>query len=395
MGVGERLETRHAFQGVTRPLELLSDTPYVAPDGVRYNAPMTFDNRGDAEAWLADQRSEIARGVWLSPTVKAERKGASSRTLGDYAEAWLKDRTNSKDDHLRPRTRDEYKRLLRAPDPDDADDAGGPLAELAALPLAKITPAKVRSWRSAQLATGKKTQTSRAYGLLNAIMTTAVADKLVDENPCTVKGGQSTHTGRTVTPPTDAELSAILEAIAPRFRALVIVAAIGGLRYCEATALRAKDVTVERGEDGAVIAVRLDVGRGVVRTEAGIVPGETKSDAGVRRVGIFGEDAAIVAEHVRGLIGDALLFPARDGASFLAQSAFWRHWDAARTAAGRADMPFHALRHYAGTRYAQAGATPRETMARLGHSSMGAAMRYQHSGNRDDELAARMARRQS
>ncbi|GEB96439.1 tyrosine-type recombinase/integrase [Microbacterium lacticum] len=373
----------------------MSDTPYVAPDGVRYNAPMTFDNRGDAEAWLADQRSEIARGVWLSPTVKAERKGASSRTLGDYAEAWLKDRTNSKDDHLRPRTRDEYKRLLRAPDPDDADDAGGPLAELAALPLAKITPAKVRSWRSAQLATGKKTQTSRAYGLLNAIMTTAVADKLVDENPCTVKGGQSTHTGRTVTPPTDAELSAILEAIAPRFRALVIVAAIGGLRYCEATALRAKDVTVERGEDGAVIAVRLDVGRGVVRTEAGIVPGETKSDAGVRRVGIFGEDAAIVAEHVRGLIGDALLFPARDGASFLAQSAFWRHWDAARTAAGRADMPFHALRHYAGTRYAQAGATPRETMARLGHSSMGAAMRYQHSGNRDDELAARMARRQS
>lgn len=56
-------------------------------------------------------------------------------------------------------------------------------------------------------------------------------------------------------------------------------------------------------------------------------------------------------------------------------------------------MPFHALRHYAGTRYAQAGATPKETMARLGHSSMGAAIRYQHSGNRDDELAARMSRR--
>jgi integrase len=55
-------------------------------------------------------------------------------------------------------------------------------------------------------------------------------------------------------------------------------------------------------------------------------------------------------------------------------------------------MPLHALRHYAGTRYAQAGATVRETMARLGHSSERAAMRYQHAGNRDDELAMRVAR---
>ena len=373
---------------------------YVGPDDTRYNAPMTFDTKGDAEDWLAGVRGEIARDVWMPPHEKAELRAEQSRTLAEYAATWLVERTNARGDHLRPRTVDEYKRLLRRPDADKPDDKGGPLASLLDVPLAKLSPAKVRTWRTEQLDTGKKTQTSRAYGLLNAIMTTAATDLKGITNPCIVKGGQSTHTGRKVVPPTDAELDTILATITPRYRALVVVAAIGGLRYGEATALRAKDVTIEKAEDGTVAAARLDVGRGVVRTSEGIVPGETKSAAGVRRVGIFGDDATIVADHIAGrvegtkrLIGDALLFPAKDGVGFLAQSAFWKHWNPARTAAGRADMPFHALRHYAGTRYAQAGATPKETMDRLGHSSMGAAIRYQHSGNRDDELAARMARR--
>lgn len=366
---------------------------YVGPDGERYPAPLTFDNATDAKTWLAGVRGDMQAGRWVSPKTVAAVKVERAQSLGEYAEAWLTSRTNSRGDALKPRTVDEYRRLFRLPDANKEGDTGGPLAELAPLPLATLTPKRVRDWRADQLATGKKTQTSRAYGLLNAIMTTAVGDRLVESNPCAVKGGGSTHTGRKVVPPTDGELDTILETITPKYRALVIVAAVGGLRYGEATALRAKDVTVERDEAGAVAAVRLNVERGVVRTAEGIVPGDTKSAAGVRKVGIFGEDAAIVADHVRGLIGDALLFPAADGVSFLAQSAFWKHWNAARKAASRGDMPFHALRHYAGTRYAQAGATPRETMARLGHSSMGAAMRYQHAGNRDDELAARMSRR--
>lgn len=349
---------------------------YVGPDGDRYTAPLTFDTLTDAKAWLAGVRGEIQSERWTSPKAVATIQAERAQLFGEYAEAWLKGRD------LRPRTSDEYGRLIR-----------GPLAELSPLPLASLTPARVRTWHTTQLATGRRTQTTRAYGLLNAIMRTAVVDELVVRNPCLVEGAQTKTTGRKVVPPTDGELETILETITPKYRALVIIAAVGGLRYGEATALRAKDVTVERDEAGTVAAVRLNVERGVVRTAEGIVPGDTKTAAGVRKVGIFGEDAAIVADHVRGLIGDALLFPAADGVSFLAQSAFWKHWDAARKTAGRGDMPFHALRHYAGTRYAQAGATPRETMARLGHSSMGAAMRYQHAGNRDDELAARMSRR--
>lgn len=390
---GRQKKRREAFGQIDKLPSGRYRARYTGPDGDRHAAPATFDNLTDARAWLAARQTEISTGKWQPPALVAAALAERSQTLATYAEVWLASRTNSKGDHLRPRTVEEYRRLLRSPDPTKSEDKGGPLAELLPLVVGSITPARVREWRSAQLATGRKTQASRAYGLLSAIMTTAVHDGICDANPCSIRGGQSTHTGRKVLPPSDAELDRLLATITPRYRALVVAAAVGGLRYGEATALRAKDVTVERDDTGAVTAVRLNVERAVTRTSEGMVAGGTKSEAGVRRVGIFGPDADTLAEHVRGLIGDALLWPAKDGVSYLSQSAFWKHWNAARTAAGRADMPFHALRHYAGTRYAQAGATPRETMARLGHSSLGAAMRYQHAGNRDDELAARMVRR--
>ena len=215
-------------------------------------------------------------------------------------------------------------------------------------------------------------------------------------NPCTVKGGQSANTGRAVTPPTDDELDVIVSAITPRFRAAVLIAAWGGLRFGELTELRRKDLTLSADADGAVTLIRVRVARAVTHTSAGgHVVGGPKSTAGVRTIALpshIGADVvAHLAEHT-GRFPESLLFPARDGSSHLAASTFTRYWYPARAAAGRSDMPFHALRHYAGTAYAQTGATVRETMARLGHSSTAASMRYQHATGRDDELAARMGR---
>ncbi|MBD8218101.1 site-specific integrase [Microbacterium sp. CFBP 13617] len=200
------------------------------------------------------------------------------------------------------------------------------------------------------------------------------------------------------------------------WRALVWVAAEGGLRWGEATELRRKDVTVERADDGAVVRALVNVERAVTVSSGlpdslphgahlcdcrrGCLIGEPKSAAGTRSLYLYGDAAEALADRLARhalRFGNPLLFPARgddSGQRHLSQSTFHTPaWSDARKAAEREDMPFHALRHYAGTRYAQAGATPRQTMARLGHSSVNAAMRYQHAGNRDEELAARMARR--
>ena len=67
-------------------------------------------------------------------------------------------------------------------------------------------------------------------------------------------------------------------------------------------------------------------------------------------------------------------------------------WQAALKAAGIPSEPnlhLHDLRHTGSTWSAQSGATLRELMARIGHSSTRAAMIYQHaSRDRDDAIAA-------
>lgn len=70
-------------------------------------------------------------------------------------------------------------------------------------------------------------------------------------------------------------------------------------------------------------------------------------------------------------------------------------WHAAREAVGFDRVTIHDLRHAAGTMLAWQGATQRELMAHLGHSSPAAAMRDQHAAqssavelaNRLDDLA--------
>ncbi|MGB5756367.1 MAG: site-specific integrase, partial [Acidimicrobiales bacterium] len=59
----------------------------------------------------------------------------------------------------------------------------------------------------------------------------------------------------------------------------------------------------------------------------------------------------------------------------------------ARKAAG-VECTFHDLRHVAGTLNAQAGATLKEAMRRLGHSSPDAALRYQHAVDERDAAIA-------
>jgi len=87
-----------------------------------------------------------------------------------------------------------------------------------------------------------------------------------------------------------------------------------------------------------------------------------------------------------------LLFPAFQG-GHLHQATMGQIFDKARQAAGRPDLRFHDLRHTGATLAALTGATLAELMARLGHSTVGAALRYQHAAQgRDREIAALLSK---
>lgn len=355
---------------------------YMGPDGKRHNGPSTFDNMTDARGWLSIQQAAIYQGTWNGGAVKRSEsiKQGSGLTLGEYANEWLANRRTVKgNEPLRPSTIRENRRLIE-----------NVMTDLTPMRLSAITRDDVRAWNAAQMATGKKTQASRAYGLLKTIMATAVEDEKIVASPCTIRGAASATTGRKVEPPTDDELEIMVQHMPPKYKAMVVMAAWGGFRFGELTELRRKDIFIERDEDGNVDLIRVSVTRGVEIDEHGkFVVGPPKTEAGIRTITLPPFTNEEVIHHLDTFVGpgnEDLLFPAKQG-GHMRQSTFAKAWYPARAAAGRSDVPFHALRHYHGTKFGQIPEiTTKELQDRLGHASYQAAMRYQHSTGRDAEL---------
>lgn len=130
--------------------------------------------------------------------------------------------------------------------------------------------------------------------------------------------------------------------------------------------------------------------------ELGIIVGPRKSDAGNRDVAIPPHLVPLVKDHLKEFTApgrDALLFAASaDENLHMAPSTLYKVYYPARRAAGREDLRWHDLRHTGAVLAAQTGATLAELMGRLGHSTPGAAMRYQHAvADRDAEIAKRLS----
>ncbi|MEU4572188.1 tyrosine-type recombinase/integrase [Nonomuraea sp. NPDC023979] len=74
----------------------------------------------------------------------------------------------------------------------------------------------------------------------------------------------------------------------------------------------------------------------------------------------------------------------RCGGAGLRRANFTRAWAAALKKAELSGFHFHDLRHTGNTFAAQSGATLRDLMTRMGHSSTRAALIYQHTAVEQD-----------
>jgi integrase len=339
---------------------------YTGPDGLTHHAPTTFQTKGDARAWLALHHAEIISGKWKPRTAD------SSVTFGRYAATWIADRP------LKPRTRYHYQQLLDQ----------RLLPRFGSLRPAQITPDMVRAWHADM---GDSTPTLRAhcYGLLRSILATAVHDELISANPCHIRGAGNSKRVHKVTALTLPELASLVDAMPERYRPMTLLAAWCGLRFGELTELRRKDIDLANG----VIHVR----RAVTRVAGEFIVGTPKSDAGVRDVAVPPHLVPMLREHLsRNITGGraGLLFPAVGNPTrHLAPASLYRVFYPARQAAGRPDLRWHDLRHTGAVLAASTGASLAELMARLGHSTPQAALRYQHaSRGRDQEIAALLSK---
>ena len=366
------MATRRGFGALRRLPSKRWQASYTGPDLQRHTAPHTFTSKGDAEAWLGQEWALANRDDWVAPKRRAEvAKRLAPPTFDEYARQWLADRP------LKPRTREGYEHLLRRYlEPEFGD-----------LLVPDLTPALVRRWW-AGLSTKHPTVNARAYALLRAILTTAVTDELLASNPCRVRSASNPPTKKEIRPATLAELDVLVREMPAQLGALVLLCAWCALRVGEVLELRRRDLDLNRGVVKVTRAVSWVRGQPIV--------GTPKSAAGTREVSVPPHIVPALEQHLEEHVRtgtDALLFPAlRDPQRHLQPTVLHTAWRKARAVARREDLRIHDLRHTGATMAAMTGATLAELQARLGHSTVAAALRYQHAAQgRDAEIAAKLS----
>jgi integrase len=362
--MGNAKGRRRRFGAVRRLPSGWWQARYQGPDGLMRPADRTFPTKTSAEQWLTRTEAEIIDADWIDPD-------AGHIPFADYAAAWIEERPD-----LRPKTVELYRYLLRRY-----------LATASAFgtrTVAEIRDPHVRRWRKALLDSGVSQITvAKAYRLLKAIMNTAVEDGLIRRNPCRIKGaGQEKSAERPVL--TVRQVFALAESIDPRYRALILFAVFTSLRWGELAALRRQDI------DLTTRTVKIERALTVLPS-GGYIFGQPKSEAGQRTVVFPDLITADLSWHLARFTApgpEALIFTSPAGAPLRPSNFRRRVWLPALKAAGLPAIHFHDLRHTGNHLTAEAGATLRELMDRMGHSTTRAALTYLHATSERQRVVA-------
>ncbi|MEI2765259.1 MAG: tyrosine-type recombinase/integrase [Dermatophilaceae bacterium] len=147
---------------------------------------------------------------------------------------------------------------------------------------------------------------SQSYRLLRAVLNVAVEDGAILRNPCHILGAGSVRASeRGIATP--AQVAALVEAVTPRYRAAVVLAAWCGLRGGEICAIRTEDVDVQ----GGIVHVSrywVELLESPVKFEK-----EPKSDAGKRTVSVPPHVLPVLREHALPFAGPEFFTVGRDG----------------------------------------------------------------------------------
>jgi integrase len=262
------------------------------------------------------------------------------------------------------------------------------------LPLGELDPSTIGRWKAAMVAEGLTPRTVNTYlSLLGTILNAAVDDDYLARSPLLRKSGAG-RTAATRNQPVPRrevwllreQLDRLADAIQPRYRALVLVAALTGMRWGELVALRWDDPRFDQPlDDGAVRGPgRLRIARAISdprRTGRGVEKGP-KTEAGKRVIALDQETVQALLAH-RELVGGGAydrIFTSPGGSrgpsGTLAHNNFIRVWKRALAKAELAHLwpeygglHFHDLRHTHAT-WLIAQRVPMIAVAgRLGHAN--------------------------
>jgi integrase len=327
-------------------------------------APMTFPTKGDAARWLVATEADLARGQHLD-----ERAGRV--TLQQWAEQWL----------ARPGKR--ANSVAR-----DRQALAVFTEHLGSRPLSSITPMHVQAAVDARGQAVSAATLTRDVAALRAALNAAVDADLIGRSPARkIALPKVRPPDRKVLTPD--ELVRLAEEVPARYRALVLVGGVLGLRWGEAIGLRVCDIDFMRRT--VTVAQVVEEVAGHVR----VVPGEAKTTGSLRTLAapafLIDELARHLGEHRPEAVGDrlALVFVGPRGGLLRRRFAERTFRPAVERAGLDPNMTFHGLRHVAMSTLVDANVHPRVMQSRAGHASSRLTMElYSHVTTGTDRDAA-------
>lgn len=298
-----------------------------------------FGRKLDAERHLAEVRTQIARGTYLT--------GEQLRvTLGRYAAEHIERQV------WRERTRELAVLALGRARAHFGEDR----------PLTSIRRGDVEAWVSKLTGELAASTVRVTFQHFRTLIRAAMADGLIVVDP-TLRVRMPARPSSELVIPTPEQVGALLEGAAPEFRAAIVLGAHVGLRAGEAQGLFVSDVNFMRG----VVHVRRQLDGRTGR----MTLGDVKTSAGRRAVPVPPEVVHALSEHVRqfGAGRDGVLLH-REG-EYLSDNQFNWSWRRAQRGAGvpEGSIRFHWLRHSFASALISAGCSVKAVADAMGHQS--------------------------
>ncbi|TMC49463.1 MAG: site-specific integrase [Chloroflexi bacterium] len=311
-------------------------------DGVRIGASglTPQEARKNLKAKIQEHKTQLARA-------------SAALTAADYLRRWVTDLKDTQ--AVRPRTYRRYESIITI--------HLEPL--IGHVPLAGLTRADVTGlFRSLH---GRLSTTSQhhVHAVLHTALEQAVVEGLVEHNVARlVKAPPMRHRDKVILDSAKAR-RLISAARGEPLGAAVFLGIATGMREGEILGLRRCDVLLERNQ------LRIER-TGNVDYDGCPALGEPKTDSSRRTVDLSFAAVEVLSEHLAAMPGTEptrLLFPSPTGAVLPGPDFLKRYFRPITRKAGLPDMPFHDLRHSAGTILKERGVDEVTISRILGHAS--------------------------
>lgn len=318
-------------------------------------APLTFDSKRAAEDWLTLQKAAILTGdLTLNKIAYEKNKHSKDVPLSDLADELLEMKKKELAYSSYKQTKSRHKIV--------SDYFKGKTAR-------QIDQKTVKNFIDEQIARVSKETVSHYVVVLKGILDLAIDKGIISENPAKTslipKGSVVTRAEYTLE---DGELEKLIAVSTESFKLAIYLGAVLGLRRGEIMGLKTSDLK------SGVLHIRRSWGE-ISKGVFGYKP--TKTEGSNRDVPVPDWLAKKWNEHLSKFAIGQVVFPGSGGTP-MSKDTFHDRWNKAKKGAGvNQELHFHDLRGYAATEFVKKGATEREVMALLGHTSTQVSLSYQ------------------